>query len=152
MLEANSKFNIGRVCIGGSTGKKTMIMNSDIDLVLFVNGERPPFARVLEDFENSLTMSASYNIRDIRTTKYSIQFKALEFEFDLLPAVNFTNGLPVGGDELIDIQQQEVLGRIEQDPRKYGYMYSSSLADATVRFMKQQSGFVHEMARIAKIW
>lgn len=152
LLKRKSKFDVGRVCIAGSSGKKTTIIGSDIDCVLFINEELPPFKDVLEDFENILTMTDSYDIREVHKTEYSLQFKSLGFEFDVLPAVNFTVGLQVGGDELIDIQQQCVLEHIERDPERYGYSYSSSLADAAVRFMERQNGFVNEMARIAKFW
>lgn len=94
----------------------------------------------------------SYNIRDVRCTKFSIQFKALEFDFDILPAANFTVDIQADGDELIDIQQKRVLAHIKQDPKKYGYLFSGSLADAAVHFMKQQDGFAHEMVRLAKFW
>lgn len=143
---------MGRVVIAGSTGKKTTIISSDVDCVLFVNDELPQFKDVLEDWENILNMTDSYNLRDVRLTKYSIQFKALNFEFDILPAVNFTVGIQADRDTLINIQQQRVLAQIKKDPKKYGYSYSSSLADASVRFMERQSGFVHEMVRIAKFW
>lgn len=88
----------------------------------------------------------------MRKKKYSVQFKALDFDFDILPAANFTVGLQADGDELIDIQQKQVLARIKQDPEKYGYLYSSSLADAAIRFMERQIGFVNETVRIAKFW
>lgn len=152
LLQQKSKFDIGRVVIGGSTGKKTTIINSDVDLVIFFNGERPPFKGILDDFENIFTLTDSFKIRDVHKTKYSIQFKAMDFEFDILPAANFTVGLQLDGDTMIDIQRQLVLQQIEKDPKKNGYMYSSSLADAAVRFMKGQSGFVHEFVRIAKFW
>lgn len=132
--------------------KKTTIVNSDIDCVLFINNEEPLFEKVLDDFEFILTTTDSYQIRDVHQTKYSIQFKALKYDFDILPAVNFTVNHVGGGDEMIDIQQQHVLDRIKLDPKRNGYMYSSSLADATVRFMKQQSSFAHEMVRIVKFW
>lgn len=127
-------------------------MGSDIDCVLFINDEQPPFKDVLEDFENILNMTDSFNIRDVHKTRYSVQFKALEFEFDILPAANFTKGLQADGDVLIDIQQERVLRIIEQDPKKNGYMYSSSLAFSVIRFMKQQNGFVNQMVRLAKFW
>lgn len=137
--------------MAGSSGKKTTIIGSDIDCVLFVNGERPSFKGVLTDIENILTLTDSFNIRDVRKTRYSVQFKALEFEFDVLPAVNFTEGLQLGGDELIDEQQKRVMRIIKENP-KAGYMYSSSLAFSSVRFMKRQDGFANEMVRIAKYW
>lgn len=153
LLEQKSKFAIGRACIAGSTGKKTTIINSDLDCVLYINGKHPPFADVLDDFENILTMTGSFKIRDIRTTKYSIQFKALEFEFDILPAANFIENVQgYDSDQLIDIQQREVLRIIAKDPEKYCYMYSASLATAAIRFMRQQDGFVNDIVRIAKFW
>ncbi|XP_055298394.1 uncharacterized protein LOC129566463 [Sitodiplosis mosellana] len=152
LLQTKSKFDVGRVCIAGSIGKKITIIGSDIDCVLFINDERPMFGDVLDDFENILTMTDSFNIRDVHKTKHSIQFKALGFEFDILPAANFTNGLQLQGDALINTQQQRVLAYIKKDPKKYGYMYSSSLTDAVIRFMKRQDGFVNEMVRIARFW
>ncbi len=152
MLQTNSKFDIGRVCIAGSSGKKTTMINSDIDIVLFINGQLPPFERVLDDFENIIATTDSYKIRSVRTTKYSIQFKAMDYEFDVLPAANLTEGLQGDGDELIDIQRHRVLTHIKKDPKKNCYMFSSSLAEAAIRFMKQQPGFANEMVRIAKFW
>ncbi|KAJ6649639.1 2'-5'-oligoadenylate synthase 1 [Pseudolycoriella hygida] len=152
LLQQKSRFKIGRVCIGGSSGKKTTIMNSDIDCVVFINEAEPPFQDVLEDFEAILHMTDSYQIREVRTTKYSIQLKAEEFEFDILPAANFTVGIDAAGDELFTIQQERTLNHIKRNPEKFGYLYSGSLADASVRFMKKQNGFVNEMVRIAKLW
>lgn len=85
-------------------------------------------------------------------TRFSIQFKAFDCEFDILPAANFTTGLQQGGDALIDEQQKRVLQEIAKDPKKFGYMYSSSLAFSAVRFMEKQEGFVNEMVRLAKFW
>ncbi|XP_055298389.1 2'-5'-oligoadenylate synthase 2-like [Sitodiplosis mosellana] len=152
LLQTKSKFDIDRVCIAGSTGKKLTIIGSDIDCVLFINDERPKFEDVLDDFEDILTMTDSFNDKDMKKTPYSIQFKAFGLKFDVLPAANFTKGLQLQGDSLINTQQQRVLAHIKQDPKKYGYMYSSSLAEAAVRFMKRQDGFVNEMVRIAKFW
>lgn len=140
--------------MAGSTGKKTTIIDSDMDIVLFINDERPPFKDVLDDFENILIIKEdnSLKIRNIKATPFSIHFKAMSFEFDFLPAANFTKGLQLDGDLLIDIQQEKVLEKIKEHPKENCYMYSNSLADAAIRFMKQQSGFVNEIVRIAKFW
>lgn len=153
LLQRESEFKIGHVCIAGSIGKKTTISDSDIDCVLFINGEMPPFDDVL-DFENILNLTDSYDIRDVRKTKYSIQFKSFDFDFDfdILPAVNFTRGLQSNSDTLIYIQQRRVLQRIKKDPERNGYSYSSSLANATIRFMVRKNSFVKQMVRIAKFW
>lgn len=152
LIQTRSKFDIGRVCISGSSGKKTTVISSDIDVVLFINDETPRFTDVLEDFENILTMTDSFKIRDVNKRKYSIHFKALDFEFDVLPAANFTQSIQANGDDLIDIQRERVLAQIRKDPKKYCYMYSSSLAEAATRFMRRQPGFANEMVRIAKFW
>lgn len=113
LFKTKSRFPIGRVCIAGSTGKKTTINNSDVDCVLFINDAQPPFAAVLDDLENILTMADAYKIRNVRKTKYSIQFKAFDLDFDILPAANFTVNESVGGDALINLQQQRVLAHIK---------------------------------------
>lgn len=149
LIQQKSKFKVGRVCIAGSTGKKTTIMASDVDLVIFINNELPLFKDVLNEWEDILTLN---EISNVHKTKFSIQFNVCGLEFDMLPAVNFITGIQADGDTLIDIQQQRVLAHIAKDPKKYGYSFSSSLADASIRFMGRQSGFVHEMVRIAKFW
>lgn len=113
----------------------------------------PPFKEVLEEFNDILTMSDSYKIRDVRLTKYSVQFKANDLEFDLLPAANFfVNCHNDNSDHLSDEQHRKTLDYIKPNPEKFGYLYSGSLAKATVNFMKRQDGFAHEMVRISKFW
>lgn len=129
-------------------GKKTTLTNnSDIDIVLFINEEQPLFKDVLDEFEDILDMTDSYNIHNIHKSKHSVQFKAGEFVFDLLPAANFQPENP--NDE---VQQKIVLDRIKRGPPEAVYMYSSSLAPITVKFMERQDGFVNEMVRLAKYW
>lgn len=152
MLQAKSRYSIDRVCISGSAGKKTTITGSDYDVVLFINGRLPPFKDVLNDFEDILNATDSYHIREVRTTRFSIQFKALNFEFDFLPATNFAQGIQGDIDQIIRKQKEELLKRIKEDPEKNGYMYSSSLAEATIDFIKRQDSFAHQMMRIAKTW
>lgn len=107
----------------------------------------------MEDFSDILTISDSFKIRDVHVTNYSIQFKANDLDFDLLPAVNFSvNCHDAEGDHLSDEQHRKTLDYIKRDPIKFGYLYSGSLAKATVKFMKRQDGFVNEMVRLSKFW
>lgn len=158
LLQKESKFKIDRVCIAGSAGKRTTIFDSDIDCVLFINDERPLFEGVLDDFKKVLIEAKPFGIKKTdlviyksKTRKFSLHLKAMGFEFDILPATNFTKGYQLDGDELIDKQQQQVLAEIGNNPQK-AYEYSSSLAEAAIRFMRKQSSFVHEMVRITKFW
>lgn len=153
LLQKESRFDIGQFCIAGSSGKRTTIFNSDIDCVLFINDECPPFEKVLTDFQEILELTESFKIRDIRTTQYTVQFKVNDFEFDIQPAANFfPHCEDKTGDELSDDQHCRTLDINKLDPSKYGYLYSGSLARATVQFMKRQDGFAHEMVRLAKFW
>lgn len=152
LIQSKSVFKIGQVCVAGSTGKKTTIFTSDVDCVLFINDMSPPFKEVLDDIHDILSLADSYKISDVRLTKYSIQFKANDLDFDLLPAANFAVNCYGNGDQLIDEQHRKTLDFIKRDPKKFGYLFSGSLAKATVQFMKQQDGFVNEMVRLSKFW
>lgn len=147
-LQAKCKYAIAEVCTAESMGESTtLVVGSDIDVVLFIKGEEPLFDDVLEEFQRVLKECRSCEIRDIQKTKFSIQLKGGPFEFDLLPAAKLMNGN-------IDIAKQKelVLERIKRDTKKYSNMYSSSLAYSHVEYMKQQDDFVHEMVRLAKHW
>ncbi|KAG4079675.1 hypothetical protein HA402_009061 [Bradysia odoriphaga] len=153
LLQDKSRFKIGQVCIAGSGGKRTTIFSSDVDCVLFINEMRPPFKEVLNDFYEILTLTDSFNIRNVRTTQYTIQFTANGFDFDIQPAANFfAHCHNETGEHLSNEQQRRTLDIIKADPAKYGYPYSGSLAKATVQFMKEQNAFTHEMVRVAKFW
>lgn len=153
LLQSKSPFKIGQVCVAGSSGKKTTICDSDVDCILFINDKQPPFDDVLDDFENILTMTDSYQIKDVVTTKCSIQFKSSNFDIDILPAANFISNC--SGEDMEhfnDLQHRTTLDYIKTDPESLSYVYSGSLAKTTVKFMKRQDGFAHEMVRIVKYW
>lgn len=153
LLQRRSNYKIGQVCIAGSAGKKTTIRNSDLDCILFVNGELPPFKNVLEDFKDILSSTDTFQLSNISITECSIQFKANNFDFDILPAANFVSHIQnVDSNVLNDLQQRATLDYIKQDPAKFGYSFSGSLAKSTVNFMKVQDGFVNEMIRLVKFW
>lgn len=150
MLKTNSRYKISHALIAGSGGKQTAIIDSDVDCVLFLNDELPRFDAVLDDWENIFIVSEGLGIHQIRTTKFSIQFKSKNFDFDFLPATNFTKGY--SGDHVMEMQQKITLEHIQKNPEKYSYLFSSALAQSVVDFIRKQEGFVNEMIRIAKFW
>lgn len=150
-LQQKSRYPIGRIYIAGSAGKKTTTFNWDMDLVLFINDEQPPFKEVLDNFEDTFLIENSLDIKNIRKTPYSIQFTIGQIDFDILPAPNFVTR-DSGRADADELQQQRTLDRIKCDPAKYGYMYSGGLAQASINFMKRQDDFAHDMVRLAKFW
>lgn len=151
ILKQQSKYKVDRIAIAGSIGKRTSLCGSDVDCVLFINDEHPPFDHVLSDFKIVLDESNIGKHFKIRKANISLQVKNDDFKLDLVPATNFIKNTKKTR-RLIQLQQKLVLQYIEQNPTEYGYIYSSSLAEASVKFMKNRSGFAHEMARIAKYW
>lgn len=102
--------------------------------------------KVLDDFEEILLMESSLEIREIKKTKYSIQFIVDQFEFDILPAPNFVTRETTAQDKY-RLQRERALERIKRDPETYSYMYSGALAQASIDFMKHQDEYTH-LARI----
>lgn len=133
--------------LAGSYGKRTSINSSDIDIVIFIKGEYPPFTNVLAEFCKILRGK----VENIKQTKYSLQFNIGSLEIDLLPATDLVPENK-GAHDLIQRQQQRTLDIIASVPRSQQYGYSSSLAFSVIDFMKCQSGFAHEMVRLAKLW
>lgn len=150
-LQQKSRYPIGRQYIAGSAGKKTTIFGFDVDMVLMINEEEPPFKEVLDDFEEIFMIENALDIKNIRKTRFSIQFTIDQFDFDILPAPNFVthDGGRADADEM---QQRRTLDRIRRDPERYGYMYSGGLAQVSINFMRRQVDFTHDMVRLAKFW
>jgi hypothetical protein len=158
MLQKKSwRFPIDRIYFGGSVGKSTAIISPDFDCTVFVNEEQPPFAEVLDEFEDILLMSDGLKIvpNTIKTTRYSLQF-VLEggYEVDLLPAANLVklgSGPRASTEDIGELQRGKVLQKIMGNPKE-GKFYSSSLAETQINFMKDQDAFCHALVRLAKFW
>jgi hypothetical protein len=145
-------FSFDRFRIVGSVGKKTAVcVDPDFDLVVFVNEEKPYFERVLSGIEHVLTTS-DLEIKGIEKSRHSVQFTVNGSSFDLLPAANFVTQYPKPGDpELGKIQWQKTMAYIRRNPSQ-GYKYGSTVCEIATQFMKDQSSFVHDVARLAKFW
>lgn len=142
-------YGIGRVSIAGSIGKKTNILLSDIDCVLFVNDEEPPFDDILELYYKTLCDSPFSDDCNLYKNRHVVKIRKSGFRMDLVPAPNF---LKTPNQKWILMQQLAALERIKRNPRENCYKYSSALAVSTVQFMKERDGFTNQMARIAKFW
>ncbi len=134
----------------GSIGKSTEITAPDFDLVLFVNDVRPPFEKVLEEWEKILILDKSLSVdpESVKITEISLQFTLTEengdkIEVDLLPASNLVEKQKgVGGRELAEDQMDAVLRLMN----KNNYLgYSSSLSESQIYFMKDQSPLAHQV-------
>lgn len=51
-------FKINRICVSGSYGKKTCLPSFDLDMIVFINDEAPPFTRPSK--VSKVTFSSSY--------------------------------------------------------------------------------------------
>lgn len=154
VLKTNSNYDIDRFSFAGSFGKRTNVLKSDADCVFFINNEKPPFNKVVEEFYEICSRPEVKNLfhtYDIRLNRNSVNFKINGLEMDVVIAANLVKDCKKG-QSLAHIQQREVLQQIKLDPTEYNYLYSSSLAEATVYFMKTRVGFANEIARIAKFW
>lgn len=158
LLQQWSRYKLSSTKIAGSIGKKTTIVSSDVDMIIFlppdVNGPLNShnldkfLSDVLEDFEWVLrNYNILFPIKDIRHTAYSLNFNVRNFQFDLLPAIDF-----MGNSSNLLLQQQMTLDIMPENLRSNVYRFSPSLAFSTVDFMKKQSSFAHDMARLAKFW
>jgi len=152
LLKKSKSFKVDRVKISGSIGKNSAVcVDPDYDLVVFVNDEKPIFKDVLNNFEDILRM-ADMDIKNIKVTRFSIQFDVNGISFDLLPATNFVTQYPQpGGPTLAQIQADGAMRFIKKNPG-VGYKYGSSVCELQIEFLKNQSTFVHQVVRLAKFW
>ena len=143
-------LSIDRCCVSGSFGKKTSLVIFDIDLVVFVNDEEPPFTSVIQLLEKYVP--SALNVAEVhKTTRFSIQFLTEGFKVDLLPAQNLVhetgNGSPANAQRINAIAKLKTLTS-ERD-RAY---WSSAFAESIVHFMKAKKPFVNAAVRICKFW
>ncbi|CAL8144660.1 unnamed protein product [Orchesella dallaii] len=143
-LQRESRFSLKAFHIGGSFGKKTDVIEPDLDLVIIVRDCHPPLEDVLEEFEYILRWKEE-NL-NIRYGDYKRSERSLSFHFrngisvDLLPAAN--------------VEDHEVPTIFEKmrNNDKYAYFYSPSFVEQQIRFMKSQDSFTHSLVRLSKFW
>lgn len=155
-LEKESQYEI--TILYGSYGKKSRIISSDVDLVIFMKNVHPPFDRLLKRFESILMSMGetdeSNRITNMRRTRNLLQFDFDGYEFDLVPATDFISEPYLEARE--DLQQDIVLNKMVWwklwQCKSARIDYSSSLTSSTFDFMKRQSSFTHDIVRLAKYW
>ncbi|CAJ1370787.1 unnamed protein product [Effrenium voratum] len=135
-----AKTKVARVLKAGSVGKGTSLhLKIDFDCVFFLEPGGIP-DRFLEDMEDILTLN--FGIAAEKKQK-SLSFSHKGFYFDFLPAVQSAQAAVKGASG--EVQVRAAL----QSGQKPG---SAELVEGTVLFMKEQSGFVHTLARLMKFW
>lgn len=144
-LKVKSEYKIDRIAMAGSSGKKTTIIKSDMDAVLFINNEQPMFGKVLLNWADVLKHEFGISAT-IRNHSIEFQFKGLEF--DLLPGSNL---VPDVQCRKIRKQRQRTLKCIAKNPSHW-YAYNGALAESVVEFIKRQGSFEKQMIRVAKFW
>lgn len=151
-VQSSPGINVDRCCVSGSFGKKTAIRDFDIDLVIFVNDQEPPFKSTLEKLTSHLPQLLPASLEMQVTTRFSVQFCLDGFNVDLLPGPNFATDTSNKRKQQYELSMAKIhaLDRksFENDVR----YWVSALAEATVDCMKEQSPFVNAAVRLAKLW
>jgi len=146
LIQKNRK-DVARVLVGGGIGKRTAISESDdFDLYIFLNNQKPPFTKALDEIRTLLLTEYSYDVRIINET--TIKFKGRDLiNFDLSVGVNLE------GYFFTD-QKSGTMAKIKEmkDPGKKGHVYGPSLAEYHVAFVRDTSAFAHKIIRLAKYW
>jgi hypothetical protein len=152
-LQNQSRYKLDRCRLLGGVSKKTsIILKFDYDCVIYVNDEDPPFENLLDEWDTILTLDANKITGERKITKHSIQFTMDGFDFDILPAPNYA-----GSNQDTKQQASIIWKKIsnEQDVREgrnLSSLYSSGLSELALEFMRMQSGFIHDLCRLAKYW
>ena len=148
-LQQKSRYKLDRFRLAGGVAKKTSIACSfDYDCVVYVNNEDPPFKDVLDEWKDILILHLGMHIESPRVTQCSIHFTIKDFVYDLLPAPNYATAKQ-------DVEQQAntIWNKLRSSrTTNMAHMYSSGLAELAVQFMKNQSAFIHDLCRLAKLW
>ncbi|CAL8144657.1 unnamed protein product [Orchesella dallaii] len=143
-LVQHSTYSLDSFHFGGSFGKKTDVIEPDLDLVVLINNCHPPLNNVLHHFEQILR--SNEDPLQIFRGVYKQTDRALQFSFrngisvDLLPAANIQD------DERNAIFQTMV------DYDRYSYYYNPSFVENQIAFLKCQDSFTHTLIRLLKFW
>lgn len=144
------RFSIDRIRPLGSLAKKTSLwFKMDIDIVVYLNDEMPPFTDFIDKLDDVIIMNID---EDCEKTPRGLKLKVDDFEVDLLPATNFLyqNGFH-GGNEA-RTQNKNGLSYLKQARIPNKMDFSTSLSEAAVDFEQSHSAFSHALSRLAKFW
>ncbi|CAL8144669.1 unnamed protein product [Orchesella dallaii] len=146
IIQQRSRHEVIKYRIGGSFGKKTDVIEPDLDLVILVNNFHPHSLQgSLDEFERILRQNEGR--LQIRLGRYSKTNRSLNF--------SFTNGISVDLLPAADLsvnKKQDVLELLENDHENLLHFYNPSFVEDQIKFMKAQDSFAHTLARLSKFW
>lgn len=152
-LRTDPALSIARAFIGGSYKKHTAITaHWDVDLVLFVNDELAEFAdqyeHILQLVLNRLRTLDGFEILQEYPLVIKGFFKGVSY--DILLGVNALKG--ASGFDL-QLQYRTIVEAIADCPQEdAGRVYSASMTESSVEFIKDQPEQVRDGIKLAKIW
>ena len=147
--------SINRTRILGSAGKHTGIwVKMDYDCVMFVNKDPLPWKvdqldkeqqNILKEWEKILGGEADHEGRRLVVSRQGV-------EVDLLIGFNAVANQAVTPYS----QKQALLSLVKHQPLDHrirlSKAYSPFLSEYSAEFMSNQSGVVHELVRVVKLW
>ncbi|CAF1390406.1 unnamed protein product [Adineta steineri] len=152
-LQKYSNYKLSRCRLLGGVGKKTSIsLKFDYDCVIYVNNVDPPFKELLGEWNGILNHHLRNISGIIKVTNYSVQFEVDGFKFDILPASNYTGSINKTESQANIIYKKISQEKMDSKKKDIAYLYSSGLSELALKFMKKQSGFIHDLCRLAKFW
>lgn len=149
-----SRFSIDRIRPLGSLAKKTSLwFKMDIDVVIYLNEEMPPFDEFKQQLDDVITMNIDEHCKQ---TPSGLSLKINGFDVDLLPARNFlhSNGYHRGAGE-VNLQVKNTLDFLKNNmnsTRRNKLEFSTSLSEGAIAFEREHSAYSHTLSRLAKAW
>ncbi|XP_071847668.1 2'-5'-oligoadenylate synthase 1A-like [Apostichopus japonicus] len=146
-----SQFSIDRIRPLGSLTKKTSLwFKMDIDVIIYLNNEMPPFSEFKQKLDDVITMIID---EDCKQSPLGLSLTVKRFDVDLLPARNFlySNGYSGETDE-IGVQVANTLEHLRNNRSLNCMDFSTSLSEGAVAFERDHSAFSHSLSRLAKLW
>jgi hypothetical protein len=156
-LLSASQGNIDRCRIVGGLGKKTSTsVKADIDAVVFINMDIKEktdlkVASILDEWKQVLSRGPGLENLQMETTSKTLKVNYGEISLDLLPAVNMAKD-PANIEESQLKETLKYIRREGQSSPALACNLSAELAESSLTFLKQQSKFAHDFARLAKFW
>ena len=139
-IQKKTRYTIRRIAKAGSVGKHTAInVKLDYDCVFYIEVDvgkvEESLRGFLDDIDNILTLSFA----DLagKQTQHTDSFFYKGFYFDFLPCQH------------LDLDPEK---RVKCALQAQKETLKVSLSEGTVIFMKEQTSFVHQLARLLKFW
>ena len=161
-LHQNSKYKFQLRPAGSFMKRSGIAGNMDLDVVVLINNEKPPFTEVVSEVEDILLQISELHERDIKKTRFSLHFSwkcgDQEVDIDLVMGANLVTDPHVS--DVCAEQYQRTLEEIKKFRNRDGELspfegsnyYSASFVEMTIQIVKAQSASVHNLIRLVKMW